>query len=242
MPTFSEFADAHDITMSTVPLAGAALARRQREWGGIPATHTKCTLRRGQQSMTLPFSFGSGIPEAELEDVLRSVAVDAGMVEQSELAEDTKEGRALAKQLEQQAGRARRFLGDEAFEELLHETYETNPTDDGVYVVNPNDPVLSTGAGAGIGSLAGVILGSFLGSPTLGSMVGGALGGYYAAPEDRKSRGGWGGGIGGMFTPIGAVAGGAIAGRKPGKAKRNPSTNLVDSMTSEADLIRKLKF
>lgn len=101
-------------------------------------------------------------------------------------------------------------------------------------VENPaQDPVITTAAGAGLGSLAGVILGSFLGGPGLGSVVGGAVGGYYGAPDDRKNRGAWGGGLGGLFTPIGAVAGGAIGGRKPSKRKNNPNT---------ADLVNKLKF
>lgn len=100
------------------------------------------------------------------------------------------------------------------------------------------DPVVRTAAGAGLGSLAGVILGSFVGGPGLGSIVGGALGGYAAAPEDRKSRGAWGGGIGGALTPIGAVAGGAIAGRKPSKVrpKNNPS------LPTTTELVSKLKF
>lgn len=238
MPTFSEFAEAHDITMSSSPLTGSALARRQREWGGIPASHAKCQLRHGSKSMATVFSYGSDIPDASVEQVLKALAIDAGMSQGGDLVQNP----GSRKQLERQATKTRKFLGADAFEELLHETYEGNPSDDGVYIVNPNDPVLATGAGAGLGSLAGVILGSFLGSPTLGSVVGGALGGYYAAPEDRKSRGGWGGGIGGLFTPIGAIAGGAIAGRKPSKVRPNPAANLSESLTSEADLMRKLRF
>lgn len=238
MPTFSEFAKTHDITMSSAPLTGSALARRHREWGNIPATHARCTLQHGSKRMATVFSYGADIPDATVEHVLKSLAIDAGMVGQPALVQNPG-GR---KQLERQVGKTRKFLGNEAFEELLHETYEANPSEDGVYVVNPTDPVLATGAGAGIGSLAGVVLGSFLGSPTLGSVVGGALGGYYAAPEDRKNRGGWGGGIGGLFTPIGAIAGGAMAGRKPGKVRSNPAGSLAESITSEADLMRKLKF
>lgn len=86
-----------------------------------------------------------------------------------------------------------------------------------------DEPVLATGAGAGLGSLAGAMGGYLVGSPGLGSIVGGALGGYAAAPDDRKGRGAWGGGIGGVFTPVGAVAGGALAGRKPDR-KKNPKS------------------
>ncbi len=238
MPTFSEFAESHDITMSSAPLTGSPLARRQREWGGIPATHARCNLRHGSKSMATVFSYGSDIPDASVEQVLKALAIDAGMSQGGDLVQNP----GSRKQLEQQAVKTRKFLGAEAFEELLHETYEANPSDEGVYIVNPNDPVLATGAGAGIGSLAGVILGSFLGSPALGSVVGGALGGYYAAPEDRKSRGGWGGGIGGLFTPIGAIAGGAIAGRKPSKKERNPGLQVRTIPSTASELTRRLKF
>lgn len=83
-----------------------------------------------------------------------------------------------------------------------------------------DEPVLATAAGAGLGSLAGVIAGSVVGAPGLGSIVGGAIGGHAGAPADRKSRGAWGGGIGGLFTPIGAAAGGAIGGRKASSKHR----------------------
>lgn len=83
------------------------------------------------------------------------------------------------------------------------------------------EPVLATATGAGLGSLAGLVGGALVGAPGLGSIAGGAIGGHAGAPKDRKSRGAWGGGIGGLFTPIGAAAGGAIGGRKASR-KGNP--------------------
>lgn len=87
------------------------------------------------------------------------------------------------------------------------------------------DPVLGTAAGAGLGALAGAMGGYLVGAPAMGSVVGGALGGYAAAPDDRKGRAAVGGGVGGLFTPVGAVAGGAIAGRKP-----NPTRALKNKL------------
>lgn len=94
-----------------------------------------------------------------------------------------------------------------------------------------DEPVLGTATGAGVGSLIGAGAGWMVGAPGVGSIAGGAIGGYAMAPEDRKKRGAWGGGIGGAFTPIGAAAGGAIAGRKPDR-KNNPE---------EVKKVRKLK-
>jgi hypothetical protein len=89
---------------------------------------------------------------------------------------------------------------------------------------NPMGPVGRTALGAGLGSLGGAVVGgAVLQGPgaAVGSIAGGAVGGHYAAPDDRKKRGAWGGGLGGGFGPIGAAVGGAIAGDKPDK-KKNP--------------------
>ena len=90
---------------------------------------------------------------------------------------------------------------------------------------NPEDPVLMTALGAAAGAFLGAVPGALVGSAGMawiGGIVGGAVGGHTTAPADRKGRGAWGGGIGAsVFGPVGAAAGGALAGRKPGK-RNNP--------------------
>lgn len=49
----------------------------------------------------------------------------------------------------------------------------------------------------------------------VGSAVGGFAGARYMAPQDRAANAGLGGGIGGLFFPVGAAIGGAIGAARP---------------------------
>jgi hypothetical protein len=101
------------------------------------------------------------------------------------------------------------------------------------------------GTGAFFGSLAGVGVGSLLamaspeslsGAVPIGlallSAGGGVLGARYMAPEDRQNRATVGGGVGGLFGPIGAAIGGYAAGRKPDKIKENPATGTIAAVAA----------
>jgi len=84
--------------------------------------------------------------------------------------------------------------------------------------------------GAGLGAFLGSLVGSALGFGVasvplaiLGSIGGGALGGHLGAPKDRRKRGSVGGAVGAaILGPIGAAAGGYIAGREPDRSD-NPT-------------------
>ncbi len=84
--------------------------------------------------------------------------------------------------------------------------------------------------GAGLGAFLGSMIGGALGLgvasvplAVLGSIGGGAIGGHLGAPKDRRRRGAIGGAAGAaVLGPIGAAAGGYLAGREPDR-KHNPN-------------------
>lgn len=95
------------------------------------ASHWKCTFRKGKRRMTSYFSQGSAISrEPEAADVLDSLASDANCVTGSfedfcsDLGydSDSRKAERTYKICKRYAGKLEKFLGSEAFEELLYKT------------------------------------------------------------------------------------------------------------------------
>jgi hypothetical protein len=94
------------------------------------ANHWKCTLRHGRKRMTVYFSQGPAINhEPELKSVLDSLASDASLIEDSRDFEDfarelgydpdSRKAERSYDVTRKQTDRFKRFLGAEAFEQLL---------------------------------------------------------------------------------------------------------------------------
>lgn len=97
------------------------------------------------------------------------------------------------------------------------------------------DATLATGLGSLAGSVVGGAAGAVVGIPTAGmlagSVLGGVAGGHYYAPAKSMRRTMTGGGVGGVFGPIGAAIGGNLGARKPDgpPRRRGKSKNPADS-------------
>lgn len=94
----------------------------------------KCVLRTGNRRMTVHFSkgFGHGGKEPEAREILSCVALDSSGYDNARDFEDwcsnydydtdSRKAEKTWKQIERQAKSLRKFLGDEGYDELLHET------------------------------------------------------------------------------------------------------------------------
>lgn len=131
MGMLRSFIDRHGITMRVTEtdrnpnMADEAWARTARHW--------KATLRRGQRTMTVPFSQGSAHTEPpEIADVLDALASDSSGLDNARSFEewaseygydvDSRKAERIYNAVERQAKKLVAFLGPKLYQELLYET------------------------------------------------------------------------------------------------------------------------
>lgn len=128
--TMQDFVTQHKLTMSAVRTDRNVFM----EGGGQPMDHWRVTVRHGKARMSLVFSQGSGFMgrEPALADVLNSLALDTSGFDTTDSFEawaadlgystDSMRAAKVYKQVGVFAGRLRRLLGDDAYEQLLYHT------------------------------------------------------------------------------------------------------------------------
>lgn len=243
---YTDFANEYGVKMTCIPSASRP---------GWPAgsSHWKCTLTKGRKRMTVDYSMGSAHKgDPDIGDVLEALASDSRTADFNSTREfmrefgyefgyeNEKEAAKIFRDVRKNRNKLVHLLGEWDANKLIYEVREENPTilphrqGNPPWLDTDEYPKGWTALGAFIGSALGLIPGAALGSGLLagiGSITGGAAGGHYMAPDDRKNRGAFGGGMGGfIFGPLGAAIGGAIGGRKPDKRNRNPASTLKNKL------------
>ncbi len=134
--SLADFIEGHGIRMTYVPMA--ATPERIRLMGR-EMDHWRCTLWMGNRRMTVNFSmgYGHGGKHPTVDRVLGALADDAAGYDnvggdfdewvssygyEDETPEEERKARGIFRAVETQTEKLQRFLGDDAYQELLWET------------------------------------------------------------------------------------------------------------------------